>query len=426
MGLALAILFGSAMGVGATRFAENRIAAGEVIEDDVIIGGDSVVVDGTILGDLIASGSDVTVNGTVQGSVVAMGANVTVNGTVQGSVYAAASSVTLGAGANIGRNAYLAGYSVQSLSGAQVRRDLMAAGYQALLSGDVGQDLRAGAGAVELRGAVGRDVVVSVASPGETGMAPMMLGNPRYRGPQAVPSGLRVYPEASVGGDLRYKSTVRQDDAIRARPEGDVVFILDTRNQDTRTTQPAGWRGLALMALRWLGRLVRDLVTLLIVGALAIWKLPSLLDDLAAHLSAKPWPSLGWGFIAWVVGYAAAAVLFGVIVAIGLLLALVTLGGLASTWFGLGLGTLGVAFTAFLFLVSLGSKVVAANWLGKVLFGARYTGSAYWPLVVGVLIYVALCSIPILGWVIGLAATAYGLGAMWPAARERGWLGKTA
>ncbi len=41
------------------------IEAGEVIDDDVIFAGNTLLVDGVIKGDLVAVGSEITSNGTV-------------------------------------------------------------------------------------------------------------------------------------------------------------------------------------------------------------------------------------------------------------------------------------------------------------------------------------------------------------------------
>jgi Tfp pilus assembly protein PilX len=51
--------------------------------------------------------------------------------------------------------------------------------------------------------------------------------------------------------------------------------------------------------------------------------------------------------------------------------------------------------------------------------GPRLAESRGWALVIGVVIYVILRGIPILGWLVGLAVTLIGLGAMWLVYREQ-------
>ena len=102
----------------AARAAEIRngdrvvIAAGEVIDDDLIVSAETVIIDGTVTGDLIATGTNVTLNGLVQGSALLAGQTLRVAGQVDGSLYAGGYAVTLDEGAVVGRNAYFGGYSV--------------------------------------------------------------------------------------------------------------------------------------------------------------------------------------------------------------------------------------------------------------------------------------------------------------------------
>ena len=98
------------------------IAKGEVINDDLFVGGETVIVDGTINGDLIAAGQTVTINGKVTGNVVAAGSSVIVNGEVGHDVFAAGAVVTIGPNARIGYNAYTVGASVESQAGQPDRR----------------------------------------------------------------------------------------------------------------------------------------------------------------------------------------------------------------------------------------------------------------------------------------------------------------
>ena len=59
----------------------DTIPAGDVIDNDVIITGTNVVIDGTVNGDVVAFGSSVTLNGTVHGSLVSVADEVASTGT---------------------------------------------------------------------------------------------------------------------------------------------------------------------------------------------------------------------------------------------------------------------------------------------------------------------------------------------------------
>ncbi|MDD5469088.1 MAG: hypothetical protein PHS96_14955 [Anaerolineales bacterium] len=95
---------------------------------------------------------------------------------------------------------------------------------------------------------------------------------------------------------------------------------------------------------------------------------------------------------------------------------MITLGGLAGTVAGVGFSGLSLVVTVFTLLVSYGSKLVFAYLVGKLTLekvAPRYAEQKAWPLVLGVVLYLLVRSIPLLGWLVGVLATLLGLGAMW-------------
>ena len=122
----------------------------------------TVIVDGTVNGDLIAGGQTVTINGKVTGNVIAAGSSVTVNGEVGHDVIAAGAAVTIGPDARIGHNAYTAGASVESQAGSQIGGSLLIGAGQGLVSGQITNDLLAGASRLRLEGTVGRNAKIAV------------------------------------------------------------------------------------------------------------------------------------------------------------------------------------------------------------------------------------------------------------------------
>ena len=80
------------------------IQAGDVINDDVYVGANQFVLDGTVNGDVIAAGQTITINGTINGNLMAAGQTVIVNGTVTGASRIAGSVLYIGEKANIGKD----------------------------------------------------------------------------------------------------------------------------------------------------------------------------------------------------------------------------------------------------------------------------------------------------------------------------------
>lgn len=406
--------FGIVKSAKAVEFDDDGVVeAGEVIDDDLFITGESVRIDGTVNGDVITGANTVTVNGTVKGSLVTGAQTIILNGTVEGSVYAGSSTMTLEEEASIGRNLLYGGFNLTTESGSMVERDLLVGAYQAQLSGEVGRDVKAGVGALELYGKVSGDVTAEVDSPDEDAAPPM----PFYGGPPGVdtivPVGIRVSEEAEIGGKLTYTSPAEQTDAIQVSPGDGVEFNLAEIPGDEVDVRPPS--ALAL-AGRWGIARLREFVTLLVLGALAIWQLPSLFNKVSDKVKTDPLPTTGWGLIVILVGYVGAFFIGGLILAAGIFFGIITLGGLAKIILGLGFSGLALALTAFGLLISYVSKLVVALAGGKFLFeklAPQYAEHKAWPMVVGVLIYILLRSIPVLGWIVGVLVTLLGMGAIW-------------
>jgi hypothetical protein len=299
----------------------------------------------------------------------------------------------------------------------------------------VGNDVRAGVGALQISGNVSGDVRADVGEASE--QTPTMVYPPPGV-PRVLSPGLRVLEGATIGGRLVYTSGDEQDGAIESRPGGGVVYQTPVPGQRGGRRRPdpraEGFtvRAILLAIGRWILARVREFITLLVLGGLALWLVPGLYARTAHFLGVKPWPSLGWGFVTWVAGFVVAAVVAVVLIVVGVIVGLITLGGLAGVIFGLGFSALGLAFALFMFLVRYGSKLVVALLLGRLLLealmphrgaakGEEWTEEAalaldgrqiVWPLVVGTILYVTLHAIPILGWLVALAATLFGLGAI--------------
>jgi hypothetical protein len=82
----------------------------------------------------------------------------------------------------------------------------------------------------------------------------------------------------------------------------------------------------------------------------------------------------------------------------------------------LGLLSAGLAISVFWVSIVFLSKLVVANLVGSLLFKRfipKYAQSRVLPLLVGVVLYALLASIPYLGWLVVVIATLVGLGAIW-------------
>ena len=401
------------------------IASDEVVNDDLYVTAEEFTLDGTVNGDVIAIGRIITINGTVDGDVMAAGQAIVVNGTVTGAIRIAGSVLLLGETASVEGDIIGAGYSLEVQEGSVVGQDIVFAGGQILLAGDVSRNVQVATGSFELRGSVGGNIKAEIGE-SDAGSAGPPPGLFMPQSPVPVPTvkpGLTVDPSAKIGGDLEYTQT--KDLTF---PTG-VVAGKITRKEPTVNAPATRQETTSEKVLKWALNVLRTSITLVLIGLFLLWLFPSFVQGLSAKLQTAFLPSLGWGIVAYAGFFF--MLLFTIVVMVlgGLLFGVLTLGGLAGTVVWLGLLALFALIFGFVVLTSFIAKVVFGQALGKWVLARLNSPLAahrLWPMVIGVIITVAviaLLSFPLipgfLGWLLNFAVVLCGLGALWLWARER-------
>ncbi len=423
--LVLMIGFGITATAQAVEFDEDGIIeAGEVIDDDLFISAEKVEIYGTVKGDVFASGSIVIVNGTVEGSLAAGGQTIELNGEVKGSVYAGGMTLTVGPETKVGRNMFFGGFNFSAEKGSYIQRDLLIGAYQALLAGEVGRNVQVGVGALEIDGVVGNDVRADVGSPSD--------GQPPYFYPfpaeiETSPTGIRISPQADIGGSIFYRSSEEQSQTIDVLPPGGIEYEFDPSKTPHADPDDAGEVGSRLVGA-WFLKQARSFITLLLFAGLILWQLPELLNKVSEKAEKEAMPALGWGLVSWILVYAGAILAAGLVIAAAIFFGVITLGEISGVILTIGFSSLGIILAGFGLVLRFISKIVVAYLVGKLLFrwlAPKYADQAIWPLVVGLLLYTFLRAIPLgFGFVIGVVATLIGVGAIWLTYRDHAAEGK--
>jgi cytoskeletal protein CcmA (bactofilin family) len=378
--------------------AGDTIPPGQTVENDVLLTGTNVVVDGIVRGDVLAVGSTVTVNGTVEGSLVVVGRTVAVNGQVGGSVYAAGRVLEMGPSSEVGGNLHYVGLLLDSRPGSRVLRDLVVASVRGQISGDVGRALRAFILLLTFDGTIGHGATGALDRP-DPGAPP--LGRHAPGAPGSSQAGSTLF-YVSLGGPKV------------------VGYAAPTRFQQ----QPDESDGTGTLLPEWLIARLGEFVALLLVGGLAVWLIPSRLGNWAEKVRTKPLPALGFGLLAVAIfanAIAIALLLAVLIFFIGIWLGSVALWTLAFFFWGIAYSSLGFVLSALALTVFFGSKVIIAYLAGKMILGRfapRLAEHRILLLLLGLILYVLLRSIPTLGWVIEVFVVIFGLGGIWVAFRE--------
>lgn len=306
--LVVALAASPALALEERSGATAGVAAGETVDDDLLLTGSVVTVAGHVTGDVYAFGQTVSITGVVDGDVFAAAQQVTVNGTVGGSARAAGALVSVGG--RVGRNLLGLGQQVVLAPTGEIGGNTLLAGETAQIAGRVAGNLEAQAAT------------------------------------------LQIDPMARIGGNLRYSSR----DAI-SLPEGVVGGTVTYRQPDWATQPPAQPEPLNGL-FNWFG--LAWLVGSVIAGLALLWLFPAAGRRFVAEVRGRPVHSLVLGIAALVV-LPVALVIAGLTV-VGLPLALLGLGGYLA---GLYLGWLLVGFSVGAWLAGLlrGPGRPADGWL---------------------------------------------------------------
>ena len=442
------VLVLSAVGTAsASEFPKDEtIPANETIDDDVFISGNDVIIDGTVNGILFAGGQTVTLNGivngdafltgetiivsdsaVVDGNLVIVGADLTMNGSVSGSVFGGSAAMILEKNADVGRNFYFGGFSLTTEEGSVVGKDLLSGNYQSVLSGAIERDLKVGAGAVELKGTIGRNAVIDVGydQASEESMAWIQF-NPTLNQyvPVIIEPGIRVSDSASVDGKLTYISSVNQTSALENITSGAVTYKTpvpdDSRSvgldYSANEVQPFSSNPLNFVWQTAAMNAARNFLKLMALGAFSLWLVSKPFMKVVDAAYKEPLKAMGWGFVVLAVGFISAMILPFVFIMVGIIIGFISLGSLLYVWFGLVGLTCLLASALFFFTVFTLSKLIAAYMFGKWIMKAVFKEKkekVWLNLLIGVVLYVIIRAIPFIGWLAAFAAILIGTGAFW-------------
>lgn len=393
------------------------IGSDEVVEDDLYVGAEQVVIDGTIRGDLVVGANSIIVNGTVEGDLFAAAQTVVINGVVQDSARIAGAVLQIGEGARLESDLLAAGYSLEIEPGAQIGGDLAFAGYQSMINGPVAGDAYVSGERAALYSEVGGDLNVTVAAQDEPKgyMDPTMFIPAGVSVPN-VPGGLTIGDEASIGGNLTYTSP----DAIsvsNAQVGGAVRHVVPsyTREQRVEVTPQN-------LVLNWLADNFRRLIALAAVGLLLAWVAPAWIRRPASRLESQPLPSFGWGVITLVVFPFAMLLILTLVIVLALVMGALTLGNLLNAIGWLGAATILALLVTFGLILGYLTKIIVGYFIGQALLrriNPQWIEKPYLPVLVGVVILALVLAIPILGGLINLVITILGLGALFILWKDR-------
>lgn len=341
------------------------ISAGEVVNDDLYVGGPIVNVAGIVNGDLYAGAGTVNVSGEVKGDILAGGGMITVSGKVTGSVRSGGGQVSIN-NAEIGGSVSVFGGSISINKDTKIGGGVLLGAGAADVDAEIARGIVGGAGTLAIGGKVGKEIKVAVDT-------------------------FTIKKTAEIAGDISYTSENEIEVAQDAKVSGKVSQVVPEK--------PELSKGLSGVAGRMgLGFRVWAFFAALLLGSILIYLFPRSTEAISLRILQTPWQSFTLGFLVSILIWPAFILLMitGVGAPLGIIL--------------LGIFILGLYFT----------KIFIGLLFGRSLF--EFLGkkgvSAYLTLTLGLIVYYLLTALPIIGPFVLLAAFLFGIGSLFIFARE--------
>ncbi|WP_147274403.1 hypothetical protein [Bremerella cremea] len=387
--------------ISAAEFLSGRevtVAADEIWEGDLYISAQSVNVAGTVKGDLVVFSQALHVTGQIEGGVFAAAQQVLLEGECARTCRIACQAAEVGAGAQLGGDLVVAAYSLEIKQDAVISGDLIYAGFQAMLKGEIEQDVWAAVNRAELLGQVKQELSITTASSHTPDWQPLgqfWPGTPLVSIPQVKP-GLTIDAGATIGSKLIYHSPEEANIAPQANITGPIEWIepeppLKPENEN----------------LNYFWQQVKRFLTILAMGVLMIVVCPHTTGGIVEQILQRPIASFLAGLIAVPLAVVLSAIVLALIVAVPMAFGWLHFDGLAVA------GSLIASLAAVLYLGSVafyfvfGAAVVTCITLGCVVFSDQRMTSR-WALIVmlgfGLIFYIVLTCVPYLN--VGIIAAA--------------------
>ncbi|HRN96130.1 MAG TPA: hypothetical protein PLD54_01650 [Candidatus Levybacteria bacterium] len=332
----------------------------QTINGDYFATGDKVVVSGTVNGDAYVAGGTVLIDGTINGDLLVAGGNVTIRGTVTQDVRAAGGNITISS--EIGGNTTTMGGSVAITDSATLSGSLVAGVGNLEIFAPVGKGMTIGGGAVQIGNQVGGNIMAGV---GE----------------------INFSSDAQVQGDITYWSEQQANIAQDASISGQITHHRPPQG----TSQATEGAAKALFTGVSFAFTLASFVSALLIGLLLIRFAPRFFDKTAQTIEQKPGASAIIGFMALILIPFAGIFLFVTLLLIPLSVLLMILYFLT-----LYISKLFIAYA----IGRKGAEILNVTWGRGLVFTA------------GLIMYYAVTSIPVIGWILSFVGMLLGLGAL--------------
>lgn len=329
-----------------------------IIDDDLIIAGNTIKSDATIMGDLISGSNRLVQNGIVVGSITAGAKDIDILGQVNGSVRGFAQNINVNGKINRNLIGFCAALNIKPE--ADIGGDVSVFCGELTLDGKVGKGLRGAIGTLVISGTVNGDVSVDADK-------------------------ITLMPTAKILGDFKYKCKKQAKIESGAQVGGQTLWTKKEKKEERKAKGIFTAKSLVTEILFLLALMITGIVLTLIFKKNAY--------QAKRAVTASFLRSLGWGFV------------FMVCIPIAIIILIVTI---------LGIPIAVISLFAYAVLIYIAKIPVATALGGRIIkaFGKQGEPSLIWSMLLGLFILTILLNIPYLEWLIYFVVLFTGFGAI--------------
>lgn len=334
----------------------------QIVDGNLYAAGSTITIDGQVTGDIICAAQTVNISAKVDGDIICAAQTINITGEVLGNVRVAGNSINLSG--TVARNMNAFGSNINISDKAKIGWDLLIAGTQAEMRGNIDGNLHGSVSKLLLAGRVAKNLDIKIDSNLEN----------------KAKGSLEITDSGSVEGDVIYTG-INEAQINKEKVSGRIIHNLP----ESATNK---------MFLAYLWSRVYAIFSALLVGLvlLSLWRKQTL--AIIDRMQHKIGANIGFGAIIMFLPPIAALLLMFTLIGIPLSLILLAL------W-------------------------IIAIFVGRVIFGImvgrflikkmirRQTPRLFLEMIMGVVVCSVIFSLPVLGWLGAMVGTWWSLGAIW-------------
>ena len=334
------------------------IPKGEIINETLLVVGQTVNIDGDIKGDVFCAGQSITINGNIDGDILCAGQSIDINGNVAGNIRTVGQDVKING--TVAKNVTLAGQTI-NLPG-NVQGEMLFAGQQAIFGGQIGKNVMGAAGSITVGGKIGGNV-------------------------QFWDKNLAIQNNAVIGGPIVYTSV--NDAAV----ESGAQISQGITRHDVPVSQKPDFGNTKKTPDQIFWNKLAEIVFYLVVALILAFVFKGLMGKITLAMLTKPGHSLGWGF------------LLLILVPMASIIVMFTIVGIPFALLAILLYAAALFFSRIFVAIAIGKKFTQMYWKVK-------QDSLFEQTFIGVIALWLVMMIPIIGAIIAFFSVIWGLGGL--------------